>query len=76
MDHSTASLRNSDDDEEYVMRNVGSVDRVIRLILGLGLISLVFVGPQTPWGWLGVILLVTALVGWCPLHKLMGIRTC
>lgn len=58
------------------MRNVGSVDRVIRLILGLGLISLVFVGPQTPWGWLGVILLVTALVGWCPLYKLMGIRTC
>jgi hypothetical protein len=57
-------------------RNVGSIDRVLRTILGLGLISLVFVGPQTPWGWLGLIPLGTALIGWCPPYALLGLNTC
>lgn len=56
-------------------KNVGSVDRVIRIILGLVLIALVFVGPQTPWGWLGVIPLATAFVSFCPLYKLLGIKS-
>ncbi len=56
--------------------NVGSIDRAIRVIAGLGLISLVFVGPQTVWGWIGVVPLVTALVGWCPPYALLGINTC
>ncbi|KAA3622730.1 MAG: DUF2892 domain-containing protein [Proteobacteria bacterium] len=55
--------------------NVGSVDRGIRIVAGLVLISLVFVGPQTPWGWIGVIPLATALIGWCPAYTLLGIRT-
>lgn len=57
-------------------KNVGTIDRIIRIIVGSVLIGLVFVGPRTPWGWLGVIPLVTALVRWCPLYQLLGLRTC
>ena len=39
------------------------------------LIALVFVGPQTPWGWIGVIPLLTAAVGYCPAYRLLGICT-
>jgi hypothetical protein len=58
------------------MQNVGSIDRAIRAIVGLGLIALVFVGPQTVWGWIGVVPLVTAIIGWCPPYALLGINTC
>ncbi len=57
-------------------KNVGSIDRVLRIIVGLGLISMVFVGPQTPWGWVGVVPLLTAFISFCPLYTLIGIRTC
>jgi hypothetical protein len=57
-------------------RNVGSIDRAARAIVGIGLVSLVFVGPQTPWGWLGLIPLATAVVGWCPPYALFGLSTC
>ncbi len=56
--------------------NVGSLDKTLRIVIGLALISLVFVGPQTPWGWIGVIPLITALIGWCPLYKILGISSC
>ena len=56
--------------------NIGTIDRVVRVIVGLILISLVFVGPQTPWGWIGIVPLATALIGWCPAYSLLGIRTC
>lgn len=58
------------------MKNVGTVDRVARIVVGLALIALVFVGPQTAWGWIGVVPLLTALVGFCPAYRLFGIRTC
>ena len=58
------------------MKNIGTVDRALRVLIGLGLIASAFVGPQTPWGWIGVVPLVTALVGWCPLYTLIGIKTC
>ncbi|WP_455374428.1 YgaP family membrane protein [Limibacillus halophilus] len=57
-------------------RNVGTIDRLLRIILGLGLISLVFVGPQTYWGLIGIVPLLTALAGYCPAYSLFGIRTC
>jgi hypothetical protein len=57
-------------------KNVGSIDRVLRIIVGLGLISMVFVGPQTPWGWVGVVPLLTAFISFCPLYTLIGVRTC
>ena len=57
-------------------QNVGSIDRTIRIIVGLGLISLVFIGPQTVWGWIGVVPLATAMIGWCPPYALLGINSC
>ena len=57
-------------------RNEGNIDRALRIILGLGLLALVFVWPQTPWGWIGLVPLVTGLVGFCPLYRLIGINTC
>jgi hypothetical protein len=57
-------------------RNEHAVDRVIRVVLGLGLLSLVWIGPQTAWGWVGLVPLVTGLVGSCPVYRLFGISTC
>ena len=57
-------------------RNEGTLDRALRIIAGLVLISLVFIGPQTAWGWVGLVPLVTGLVGICPLYSLLGINTC
>lgn len=56
--------------------NEGTLDRALRVIVGAGLVSLVFVGPQTPWGWIGVVPLTTGLIGSCPLYSLLGINTC
>ena len=56
--------------------NVGTIDRILRAIVGLALISLVFIGPQTPWGWVGLIPLATAAFRFCPLYTVLGIRTC
>jgi hypothetical protein len=57
-------------------RNEGTIDRALRIIIGLALLALVFVGPQTPWGWVGLVPLATGLVGFCPLYRLLGINTC
>lgn len=56
--------------------NVGGLDRIARIVLGVVLIALVFVGPKTPWGWVGVIPLVTGLFSTCPLYSLVGLSTC
>jgi hypothetical protein len=58
------------------LRNIGTVDQVIRIVVGAALISLVFWGPQTSWGWIGLVPLVTAFVSFCPLYRLMGVSTC
>ena len=57
-------------------RNEGTVDRALRIIVGLALLSLVFVGPRTLWGLVGLVPLLTGLVGFCPLYALFGWRTC
>jgi hypothetical protein len=57
-------------------RNEGSLDRGLRIVAGLVLISLVFIGPQTLWGWIGIVPLVTGLLGYCPLYSVLGINTC
>ena len=57
-------------------KNVGNVERAIRIIVGLVVLSLVFVGPQSAWGWLGLVPLATGLIGWCPPYSLLGINTC
>jgi len=58
------------------MKNVGGIDKGLRIAVGLGLISLVFIGPQTPWGWIGLVPLATATLGFCPAYKLIGLNTC
>ena len=57
-------------------RNEGTIDRGLRIILGLVLIAMVFVGPATPWGWVGLIPLITGVVGTCPIYSMLGINTC
>lgn len=57
-------------------QNIGNMERVIRAVVGLALIAIVFVGPQTAWGWLGIIPLATAVLGWCPPYAMLGISTC
>lgn len=56
-------------------RNVGRTDQVIRIVVGLVLLALVFVGPKTPLGYVGLIPLVTGLFGSCPVYSLLGIST-
>jgi hypothetical protein len=57
-------------------RNEGAADRVLRVVLGVGLLSLTVLGPATPWGFLGLVPLTTGLLGSCPLYTLLGLRTC
>ncbi len=56
-------------------KNVGAIDRTFRIILGVVLIALVFVGPETAWGWIGVIPLVTGLVNFCPSYLPLKMST-
>lgn len=59
------------------MKNVGNADRIIRVIIGLGLLSLLIIlnGNMKFLGLLGLIPIITALIGFCPLYKLLGIKT-
>lgn len=56
-------------------RNIGGIERGVRIMAGLGLTSLVFVGPQNLWFLLGLVPLLTGLIGWCPPYALLGINT-
>jgi len=56
--------------------NLGSVDRAIRILAGVALLALVFVGPQTPWGYLGLVPLLTGAIGLCPAYCPLGLSTC
>ncbi|OGW41993.1 MAG: hypothetical protein A2010_02620 [Nitrospirae bacterium GWD2_57_9] len=57
-------------------KNVGGAERLARIAAGLAIISLAFVGPQSPGAWLGIIPLATGLTGWCPPYALFGMSTC
>lgn len=56
--------------------NTGTLDRSLRVFSGVIILSLAFIGPQSAWGYLGIIPLVTGLMGWCPLYRALGINTC
>ncbi len=61
--------------------NVGLPDRIVRIVAGLALLAfaLGYIYPATGWnwiGWIGVVPILTAVVGWCPLYTLLGISTC
>jgi len=59
-----------------MMSNVGTVDRVIRILLGLALIGATLMGVIGPWGWLGVVPLATGIFRFCPAYRLFGVSTC
>ncbi len=56
--------------------NVGTIDRIVRIVVGLALLSLVFIGPQTLWGLVGIVPLLTGIVRICPAYSIFGISTC
>ena len=56
-------------------KNIGSLDRAVRIVLGLALIALALFNDQS-WGWIGVVPLATAFMGFCPAYKLVGLSTC
>ena len=56
--------------------NEGTVDRALRVAAGLGLIALTLTGRIGAWGWVGVVPVLTGLVGYCPLYTVLGINTC
>ena len=58
------------------MCNVGGIDRVLRILVGLAWIALVFVGPKVVWGWVGLVPLLTGIFKFCPAYKLLGVNTC
>jgi hypothetical protein len=57
-------------------QNIHNIERVVRVVVGLGIVSLAFIGPQSPWAWLGLVPVATGLLGWCPPYSLLGINTC
>ena len=56
--------------------NEHPVERVVRITVGVGLLAMAFVGPKTPWGFLGIVPLATGLLGNCPLYSVLGFSTC
>lgn len=56
--------------------NVGGIDRIARIVLGLVLVGLAASGTVGWWGWLGVVLLATGALGWCPPYAIFGFSTC
>jgi hypothetical protein len=56
--------------------NESPVDRMLRIVIGVALLTLVFIGPHSPWGWVGVVPLLTGLAGSCPLYTLLHLSTC
>jgi Protein of unknown function (DUF2892) len=56
--------------------NVGGIDRILRVVLGLALIGMAAFGVIGAWGWIGVVPLLTAAMGFCPLYTVLGFSTC
>jgi hypothetical protein len=56
--------------------NVGGIDRILRIVIGLLLIGLTLTGNIGLWGWLGIVPLATGAIGWCPPYAIFGWNTC
>jgi hypothetical protein len=63
-------------EEQSMKTNEGNIDRALRIIAGLVLIALTLSGSIGPWGWIGVVPVVTGALGWCPVYTLLGFNTC
>lgn len=55
--------------------NIGTLDRAVRILAGVALLSLIFVGPRSLWGLVGLVPLLTGLIRWCPAYSLLGFAT-
>jgi hypothetical protein len=62
--------------EISMTKNVGGVDRILRIIVGIALIAAAATGAIGVWGYIGVVPLLTGLMGWCPPYALLGFNTC
>ena len=56
--------------------NEGNIDRLLRILAGVGLLGLALAGIGTPWTWIGIVPLATGAIGWCPAYSLFGMNTC
>lgn len=56
--------------------NVGTIDRIVRAVIGLALITLTWAGTIGAWGWIGVVPLLTAALGFCPIYTMLGFSSC
>ena len=56
--------------------NVGTIDRILRAVIGLALIALTLAGTIGVWGWIGVVPLLTAALGYCPIYTMLGFSSC
>jgi hypothetical protein len=56
--------------------NIGGIERILRIVIGLVLIALAATGQVSVWGWVGLVPVATGLIGWCPPYSLLGINTC
>ncbi len=56
--------------------NVGGIDKILRIVAGVGLIGATVAGMLPAWGYIGIVPLATGLMGWCPLYPLLGMNTC
>jgi hypothetical protein len=59
-----------------LIKNEGNVDRAVRVTVGVLLLALAVIGPKTPLGYLGIVPLLTGLIGFCPSYRLFGFSTC
>jgi hypothetical protein len=56
--------------------NVGGIDKILRIVVGIALITMAALGVVGTWGWIGVVPLLTGLLGTCPAYSLLGMNTC
>lgn len=61
---------------DVMVENIGSIDRIARIVVGLVLLSLIFIGPRTWWGLIGIVPLATAFMRSCPAYTMLGVNTC
>jgi hypothetical protein len=61
---------------KFLPKNEHTIERIVRVVVGVAILSLVFVGPKSLWGLIGIVPITTGLLGSCPLYTLLGISTC
>jgi len=56
--------------------NVGGIDKILRIAVGISLIAMAYMNVVGVWGYIGVVPLLTGLIGWCPVYPLLGFSSC